>query len=167
MSRMAFSHEWARKRLYDSFYKLFYEIEFSLHADSWDDHFWHVLFIKKCCFLGKANTGHFIKNDLHEPCFLWNAFYKHLRFGFGILEFGLDLGFFTSIFWCVYVNSPGFGPWSGWSTMFRWEGRRERRGRREDRQTGELLHIDFMKGGTDPEACGVYRMEAFQQAHFI
>ena len=24
--------------------------------------------------MGKANTGHFFKNDLHEPCFLWNAF---------------------------------------------------------------------------------------------
>ena len=49
---------------------------------------WHFLYIqipemiisgmsyllKKWCFLGKANTGHFIKNDLHEPCFLWNAF---------------------------------------------------------------------------------------------
>ena len=74
MSRMAFSHEWIRKRLYDSFYIFFMKIAFSLHTDSWDDHFWHVLFIKKCCFVGKANTGHFIKNDLHEPCFLWNAF---------------------------------------------------------------------------------------------
>ena len=61
----------------------------------------------------KANTGHFIKSDLHEPCFLWNAFpelsldmtceanctgafYKHLRFGFGIWDF---LRVFTSIFW--------------------------------------------------------------------
>ena len=59
MSRMAISHEWTRKRLYDSFH-FFYEMASSLHADSWDYHFWYVLFIIYWSF---------IKNDLHEPCF--------------------------------------------------------------------------------------------------
>ena len=61
MSRMAFSHEWTRKRLYDSFYKLFYEMAFSLHTDSWDDHFWHVLFIKKMMFFGESQYWSFYK----------------------------------------------------------------------------------------------------------
>ena len=59
------------------------------------------------------------------------AFYKHLRFGFGILEFGifgmiLQQGIKMSIFWCFYVNSPGFEAMDRYVSMGGEKGEKER-----------------------------------------
>ena len=48
------------------------------HADSWDDHFWHVLSIKTCCFLVKACESpywSFYKQNLE-----WTFFFYGMRF---------------------------------------------------------------------------------------
>ncbi len=65
------------------------------------------LSIKKCCFLGKANTtGHSIKHDLHEPCFLWNAF----------PELSLDMTCEATLHRCILYTSKiwiwNFGIWT-------------------------------------------------------
>ena len=64
------------------------------------------LSIKKCCILGKANTGHFIKHDLHEPCFLWNAF----------PELSLDMACEAKLHRCILYTSKiwiwNFGIWT-------------------------------------------------------
>ena len=47
----------------------------SLHADFWDYHFWHVLFVKKCCFLVKTHTCHFIQKGSS-----WTLFFSGMHF---------------------------------------------------------------------------------------